>query len=229
MLSSPWLKKAGAVVAGAILAFPRLVGAHGFLARPAARNVQHNSDWCPHCLSAGGTEAVWRKTKGGGKPPRFGVCGDPADGPRHHEVGGKYATPPRLAGTYRSGGKMHVRVTLTANHQGRWSLRLCPLPSPSPSSERKHLSQTCLNQHVLRRADGSGPYTYVRSDDSDFAVTYRLPRVRCRRCVLQWLYETGNSCAPRGIPRAYAAASVGTCGPRYPGELFVNCADIALR
>ena len=198
--------------------------AHGFLAVPAARNVQHNSDWCPHCLSAGGAAAT---SKG-----RFGVCGDPWAGPRHHEAFGKYATPVRIAGRYRASGDIPVRVVLTANHRGRWSLRLCPLSgAASQATERRELTQACLNAHRLQRSDGHGPFTHVPSEASDFRVSYRLPRgVKCKRCVLQWIYETANSCMPRGIPRAFTSQGLKTCGQpgAPPMEMFVNCADVTI-
>ena len=219
-----WLKKL-AVVATAVIMFPRPAGAHGYLADPAARNVQRNSDSCPACLNAGGS---WVS----GASRRFGMCGDPWNGAKRHEAFGKLAHPPRIARRYREGQVMSVRVDLTANHMGRWSLRLCPLPgSATPSVERRYLSQRCFDRHLLRRADGSGPYTYVPSSASRFRVTYRLPRgVSCRRCVLQWLYETGNSCSPRGIPARYTGHMLGTCGSRNApaGEVFVNCADVQI-
>lgn len=31
-----------------------LTAAHGYLAVPISRNLLHNTDYCPHCLNAGG-------------------------------------------------------------------------------------------------------------------------------------------------------------------------------
>jgi hypothetical protein len=201
----------------------RAVG-HGYMETPAARNVQHNSDWCPQCLNAGGTDAVW----GGGDKARYGVCGDVWNGRKHHEAGGKYASPPKIAARYARGKTITVRVVLTANHVGRWSVRLCPLSNPAPAAEKRQLTDQCLQP--LRRADGSGPYTYVPADQSTFQVKYRLPPgVTCKRCVLQWLYETGYTCRPgEDTPRQYAGINVATCGKGAVGEIFVNCADIAI-
>lgn len=204
-------------IATTALALASSVAGHGFLARPAARNVQHNSDWTPQGLNAGGPWTVFAK----GPVPRYGVCGDPVTDPRprKHEEGGKYATPPRIAATYRSGQVFTARVTLTANHVGRWSLRLCPTP--------KRLSQACFDKHVLRRADRKGMYTPVPSDRSEFSVRYRLPAgLRCKRCVMQWFYETGNSCAPRGMPRGWLETCAGEAGRVQ--ELFWNCADVRI-
>jgi hypothetical protein len=190
--------------------------------QPASRNVQHNSDWCPHCLNAGGTDAVWS----GGSKARYGVCGDPWNGPKHHEAGGKYASPPKIAARYTRGKTITVRVVLTANHVGRWSVRLCKLSDPSPRAEKRQLTDECLKP--LNRADGSGPYTYVPANKSVFDVKYRLPRgVSCKRCVLQWMYETGYSCRPEGTPDQYAG-NVATCGQGAVGEIFVNCADVSI-
>lgn len=189
----------------------RRVGGHGYLADPPARNVVHNSDYCPHCLNAGGASAVWS----GGKL-RYGMCGDPWKGPKHHENGGKYGTtPPKKVRVFRRGQTFTARVVLTANHEGRWSLRVCP--------RSRRLSPGCFTK--LRRADGKGVYTYVPDSASTFNVRYVLPRgLRCERCVLQWVYETSNSCTPRGM-----RGHLSTCSAQHPGEVFVNCADIRVR
>lgn len=219
-----WIKKL-VLVATAVVVFPQPAGGHGYLADPAARNVQRNTDHCPACLNAGGAAVT-------GISQRFGVCGDPWNGAKRHEAFGRQAHPPRIARWYRRGQTISVRVDMTANHRGRWSLRLCPLPgSGSPYTERRYLNQRCFNRHKLRRTDGS-MYTYVPSDKHSFRASYRLPRnVTCRRCVLQWLYETANSCSPRGIPARYTGYKLGTCGTRNApaGEVFVNCADIAIK
>lgn len=210
-----------ATAALALLALPG-ARAHGYMALPAARNVQHNSDYCPHCLNAGGPWQVYAQGRG---RPRYGVCGDPYTGPRHHEAGGKYATPPRVAGVYRSGGALVVKVVLTANHKGRWSLRLCPVPGDgSPRNER--LSQGCFDKNLLWRADGRGPFTPVASGKDVYVEAYRLPRnLACRRCVLQWTYETGNSCTPPGLRDT---AGLPSCAASTNGEMFWNCADIRI-
>lgn len=188
--------------------------AHGFLAQPAARNVQHDSNYCAACLNAGGPATVFAQ----GLPGRHGVCGDAWNAPKDHEAGGKYATPTRLAGTYLAGGTLKARVTLTANHGGRWSLRLCPAATRA--------TQRCFDAMLLRRADGRGAYTPVPTDASDFSVTYALPRgVRCRHCVLQWTYETGNSCTPPGMTPVRGLPS---CAASTAGEQFWNCADIRI-
>lgn len=197
---------------GCIALLSRVVGGlcHGYLAVPAARNVQHNSDWCPHCLNG----------------PR--VCGD-ARGQAHHEAFGKHASPPRIAETYESGGTLKARVVITANHKGRWSLRLCPLKGQSPSSEAKTLGPGCLR--LLRRTDGKGAHVYLPANATGSSAVFRLPPgVKCKRCVVQWRWETGNSCNPRGTPRKWRTPYLSTCGARAApqGEVFTNCADIRI-
>lgn len=209
-----------AVVGGRV---PR-ARAHGYLAQPRARNVQHNSDWCPHCLNGGGPWVVYAH----GQPGKHGVCGDPWNAPKHHEPGGKYATPPKIAETYKPGQTFTARVKLTANHRGRWSLRLCPVPgNGSPSAERRVLTQKCFDKYLLRRADGKGPFTPVPGGTSDFVVRYKLPKgLRCKRCVMQWTYETGNSCNPPGI--RHPNPGLDRCDRSTNGEMFWNCADVRI-
>lgn len=209
---------------------PVRVRAHGYLARPAARNVQHNSDWCPQCLNAGGPRVVYSQ----GLPARYGVCGDPWNATKHHEPGGKYATPPKIAARYRQGQTIAAKVHLTANHQGRWSLRLCPVPGKgSVAAEKRVLTQECFDKFLLMRADGGGPFTLVPGDTSDFIARYRLPAgLACKRCVLQWTYETGNSCRPPGLDdngRNLPQCELTPTIPEREGEAFWNCADISIR
>lgn len=204
MISAVWK----ACVAGLAL-MAGCVRGHGYLADPAARNVQRNSDYCPQCLNGGGTWAVYRS----GLPGRYGVCGDAYDGPMPHQRG-----PYRVAETYRAGGTLRARVVLTANHLGRWGLKLCPDPD--------RVSQGCFNAHVLRRSDGKGPWTRVPASKTSFVTSYDLPPgLRCERCVLQWTYETGNSCNLPGSPRI---AGVSSCRKSTNWERFWNCADIKI-
>lgn len=198
-------------VLAAVIGLASVVGGacHGFLQTPPARNVQHNSDYCPQCLN--GPE----------------VCGDPG-GQHHHEAFGKYATPPRVGQTYRSGGVLPARVVITANHVGRWGLQLCALKDPSPESERRALTARCFKR--LKLARGGGSYAYLSSSDTASSAVFRLPRgLRCDRCVLRWVYETGNSCTPPGTPVRYANPGLEVCGKWMAGERFTNCADIRIK
>lgn len=223
-------RRAVGVAAKALVAYLVLAGGapaargHGYLAGPAARNVQRNTDWCPQCLNAGGPWTVYAR----GRPARYGVCGDPWNAARRHEAGGSKATPPRLAATYRAGQTFVAKVVLTANHLGRWSLRLCPVPrGASAAAERAAVTQACFDKHLLRRADGRGAFTPVPGGASTFAVKYVLPKgLRCERCVMQWTYETGNSCNPPGI--AAPQPGMESCATSTNGEGFWNCADVRI-
>lgn len=184
--------------------------AHGYLAQPAARNVQHNSDWCPQCLNAGGAE--FAKANG------HGLCGDPVSDarPRKHEYGGAFATPRRTAARLERGGTFVARVVFTAFHGGRWSLRLCP-------GDGRRLSQACLDAGLLRTITNQ---TFV--DATRTSARFRVPRAAKRGpAVLQWTYETANSCVPAGYHPAIDAGLSACAAPGAPAaEGFWNCADV---
>lgn len=184
-----------------------MAAGHGYLAHPAARNVQLNSDYCPACLNAGGTWTVFAD----GLPGRHGVCGDAWNGPKKHE---RFV---RTADTYRRGGTLHARVVLTANHAGRWGLKLCPAATAT---------QACFDAHPLRRTNGKR-FVRVKGGRDAYEAAFRLPRgVTCTRCVLQWTYETANSCNLSGSPHI---TGVPACRDSTNWERFWNCADIAIR
>jgi hypothetical protein len=188
--------------------------AHGYLAQPAARNVQHNSDWCPACLNAGGAE--FARARG------HGLCGDPVTDapPRKHEFGGPFATPRRVAARLRRGETFLARVVFTAWHGGRWSLRLCPGAGAGLSQaclDAGHLSTTANAKFV--ESPGGSPVTSAR---------FRVPRGFPRGpAVLQWTYETANSCLPAGYAGAGTTGLQTCAAPSAPaGEGFWNCADV---
>lgn len=142
-----------------------------------------------------------------------GVCGDPRGVHTHEKEG-------RVAAKYRKGQVIKAHVVITANHGGRWSLGLC-------ASTREKAS--CFKK--LRRADGGGVYVYLPASASSSSAKFHLPKgLACRRCVLRWLYETGNSCTPRGTPPKYANPHVQVCGTRGAPrmETFTNCADVSI-
>lgn len=204
-----WLKSTWRCVVAVLAVAGGGVRAHGYLARPAARNVQRNSDYCPQCLNGGG---AWR-VFAAGPPGRHGACGDPWDAaPRRHEKG-----PFATAATYARGQAFSAEVVLTANHGGRWGLKLC--------RRRSRTGQACFDEHVLRRADGGGAWTRVTPGKDRYVARYRLPRgVACSRCVLQWTYETANSCDLRGGVRT----GMPPCESSPNWERFWNCADLTV-
>lgn len=187
--------------------------AHGYMAVPAARNVIHQSNWCPQCLNAGGpwktygTDRVWPDA-------RHGACGDPYDGAKDHERGGRFATGV-LTGTYSQGQTIRIRVTVMAAHKGRFSFGVCP------DGE----SQACFDAHPLvHAADGSRYWWLGDRGVGDYDMDFRLPiDVSCSKCVLQWHYETGNSC---GLPGD--RSTMVDCERSGAIEEFWNCADVRI-
>jgi len=209
--------------------------AHGYLAYPKSRNFV-SSNICPHCLNAGGpAKKHGRVYPHGG---RHGMCGDPFDGPRDHEAGGKYA-PGVITGTFRKGAYVHLTMAVTANHRGAVEYRVCRYRAGSPAAERRALTDACLNKHVLRRPNGSrwtylgnGPEQGYGDGGKLFRAVYVIPRdLECDgrhwKCVLQMHWVTGNTCGDPRIPARYRVPGLRRCGVDglWPEE-FWNCADI---
>ena len=120
--------------------------------------------------------------KNGGK---CGVCGDPYDGVREHEAGGKYATG-TITGHYSQGQTINVEVQITATHKGYFEFRLCPHNNPNTP-----VTQACLDQHILTQQNGNARVTEL-GRVSNYSIQLVLPRdVSCSQCVLQWKYNTG--------------------------------------
>jgi hypothetical protein len=214
---------------------------HGFLAEPAARNVVHNSNYCPHCLPAGGpgtTYAGGRKWTAAGskmwdpkKNAAHGVCGDPHTGPLDHEAGGKFATK-KITGVYAAGQAITIRVKVTAPHGGRFMFGICPVPDgASPAVERAAVTQQCMDRNRLKNAkDGSEYWWFGKKTTGEFEMQFKLPdNIECKRCVLQWHWETGNSCTLPGTPSEHVmSASMGGCEGSQNMEEFWNCADVTV-
>lgn len=204
--------------------------AHGMMTEPAARNVVHNSNYCPHCLAAGGPGVtyangrVWPNAE-------HGVCGDPAKGPLDHEAGGKFATA-KITGTYTQGQRITIRVKITAPHGGRFSFGVCPVPDgASATAERKAVTQKCFDANSLTNAeDGSKYWWFGKKGVGEYTMTFVLPpTVSCKRCVLQWHYETGNSCTiPKTPPEHVMSTNMVSCDQSPNMEEFWNCADVSI-
>jgi hypothetical protein len=221
-------KKILAVVVGAACA--ATAAAHGFLAEPKARNVIANSNYCPHCLAAGGPGMTYA---GGRVWPNalHGVCGDPHAGPLDHEAGGKFATG-AVAARYVRGQRITIRVRITAPHGGRFSFGLCPVPDGAgDAAERAAVTQRCLDANKLTNVEDGTPYWWFgKKPVGEYAMDFRLPpAVTCKRCVLQWHYETGNSCNIPGTPAQHLMSPGMTpCNQSPNMEEFWNCADVSI-
>ncbi|KAK2192944.1 hypothetical protein NP493_19g00017 [Ridgeia piscesae] len=174
----------------------------GFNATP---NYEDNQLYC------GGFANQWEVNGG-----KCGVCGDPWQGPRENEAGGKYARGV-ITRRYLQNSTVRAIVELTATHKGWFEFRLC-----ANNDTGRAVTQACLDQHLLLRADGMGARYYVIEDaPRKYVIPLRLPpALTCSQCVLQWKYNAGNSW---GVDDE-GTACIG-CGPQ---EQFYGCADVAV-
>ncbi|KAK3088847.1 hypothetical protein FSP39_024552 [Pinctada imbricata] len=193
---------------------------HGYLQFPAQRGslwregfatpVNYNDN----ALFCGGRQAF---ADAGGK---CGVCGDPYDGEREHEAGGKYALG-IIAASFPAGTQViKATVHLTTHHKGFFEFRLCPHNDPDTP-----VSQECLDKHLLRVKGASPESQYTRYYPDKGDGVYRVllevpPGMVCRQCVLNWRYKTGNSWGTEKNGRGCLG-----CGMQ---EEFRNCADISI-
>ncbi|KAH3809985.1 putative protein TPRXL [Dreissena polymorpha] len=174
-------------------------------------NYNDNEQFC------GGAGVQWNQNGG-----RCGVCGDNyANQVKENEdLTGKYVTG-TITGSYVKGANITATVKLTANHKGWWEFRVCPLPN-----SRTKVTQECLNQYLLTNHKGTTRYDLDANQitgTGEFKVGLNLPDdVSCENCVLQWIYNTGNSW---GCDSTTGTCCVG-CGPGQ--ENFWNCADIRI-
>ena len=143
------------------------------------------------------------------------MCGDPYHGPLDNEYGGKYANG-IIVGTYSPGEVIAVAVDITATHKGYMEFRLCPNDNP-----RAKITQECLDDYLLNIMD-SKDTKYPVTKTGMYRLQVQLPsNVRCRNCVLQWKYNTGNSW---GVDPGTGRGCIG-CGNQ---EQFYGCADVAI-
>ena len=205
---------------------------HGFMSEPASRNWQRNSNSCPHCLAAGGPGVTFT---GGRKWPNslHGVCGDWHNKPRDHEAGGKFATPPQIAAVYKKGQTITIRIKVTAPHGGRFSFGICNVDgTATPEQERAKTTQACFDANPLTNAvDGSRYWWMGKRGNGDYSMQFKLPpALTCTRCVIQWHYETGNSCDLPGTPPGMhmGGGNMGSCLQSSSIEEFWNCADVRI-
>lgn len=211
-----------------IIAFlPSLIYSHGSIRDPPARNVLANSNGCPDCLSAGGLSVVYQNVR---SKARYGVCGDPWNAKKDHEAGGKFAKG-GVTRTYRSGGTILITLSFSTNHMGRISFSICNLPDRplTRTNERLLTTQTCFNKNVLKRADTRGIYSFLNGKEKTILIKYRLPReMKCKHCVLQLHWMTGNSCCPSSTPAKFCENGVSRCFKYAVPEEWWNCSDIRI-
>lgn len=123
--------------------------------------------------------------RNGGK---CGVCGDPWEGPRENEAGGKFARGV-VARQYHKGAFINVTVELTSNHQGYFEFRLCPVNNPN-----KRATHACLNKHLLNIVGHGTRYFIMRKGASVYIEMAVMlpPNLECSQCVLQWKWVAGR-------------------------------------
>ncbi|XP_045215829.1 uncharacterized protein LOC123566061 [Mercenaria mercenaria] len=193
------------------------VTGHGRMIEPASRNsmwrfnYKNPRNYNDMGLNCGGFTNQFERHGG-----RCGVCGDPWEGPRENEAGGKYARGV-VARQYKMGDYINVTVELTSNHQGYFEFRLCPVNNPL-----KKATHACLNRHLLNIVGHGTRYFITRKGASVYIELAVMlpPHLECSQCVLQWKWVAGQSMGPDG----YGGECLG-CGNQ---ENFVNCADIAI-
>lgn len=146
---------------------------------------------------------------------KCGICGDPYQGPRDNEVGGRYYSG-TITRVYKQGDMIKIAVEITANHLGWFEFKVCPA-----DGSNKEVSQSCLDKHVLTIEEGSETKYFLGSKIGWVNLRARLPRdVTCDKCVFQWRWHTGNS---------WGVDPDGTTGIGYgPQEEFYGCANIAI-
>ncbi|XP_033725514.1 uncharacterized protein LOC117315436 isoform X2 [Pecten maximus] len=146
---------------------------------------------------------------------KCGICGDPYQGPRNNEAGGRYAKG-IITRHYTSGQTIDIGIEITANHFGYFEFRLCP-----NNDIHKAATQECLDQHLLTLPNADGTRYYLGGRRGTVNLKAKLPEgLTCSQCVLQWRWKTGNS---------YGYAPNGTycigCGLQ---EMFYGCSDISI-
>ncbi|XP_069114686.1 uncharacterized protein [Argopecten irradians] len=152
-----------------------------------------------------------RMLSNGGK---CGNCGDPYDGVRENEAGGKYATG-FITRNYKKGDVIAIQIELTTSHMGFFEFKICPQNDVSTP-----VTPECLDKYPLKFTNGESkwPVTYTGFYDLEVQLP---PDMTCDQCVIQWHYKAGNNW---GIDEATGEGCLG-CGDQ---ETFINCADVSI-
>lgn len=191
------------------------VSGHGRLLDPPSRSsmwrfgLSSAVNYNDNQLSCGGFANQWMYHQG-----KCGVCGDPYQGPRDNEAGGRFAKG-IIGRRYVEGQTIDLVIEVTALHFGFFEFRICPNNNVSSP-----VSQACLDQHLLVLSDGKTQYTEVTATGR-YLLEAQLPQgLTCSQCVIQWKWHTGNNFGfgPDG-------RSCKGCGPQ---EEFYGCADVTI-
>ncbi|XP_053381835.1 uncharacterized protein LOC128549293 [Mercenaria mercenaria] len=199
-----------------LLSLATLVLRHGRLINPPSRSFAFRQDFntplndMDHQLNCGGSWNQWGVNNG-----HCGVCGDPYQGPRENEAGGKYATG-TIVRHYKESQQINVEIEITEANGGWSEFRLCP-----NNDVHKVVTQQCLDRYLLPTPSGE-----TRIEHQGIVGIMRTPLVlppglTCTQCVFQWKSNTAHdsNCDP-----VTHECCMG-CGPQ---EQFYGCADISI-
>jgi len=145
---------------------------------------------------------------------KCGICGDPWNGRRDHEAGGKYATG-TIVRSYKSGAVMPVTVDLTANHIGYYEFSIC-----ANNDVTKAATDDCFQ--ILASPEGKTQFPIKSGITGKRRFHLQLPAdLECSQCIVRWHYQTGNSWGCFNNPRKCCMG----CGIQ---ETFRGCADVQI-
>lgn len=198
-----------------------------------------------------------------------GVCGDTRSERQDHKVGGKYYYE-KVVARYSSGQVVDFQVNMVTPHTGYFEFYLCDLDKCKTNDiEEKCFAQGYCQQ--LKRVPVSvcesgsdnrcGPIdskypgrwyiTPCTADENfplggqDGTMQYKIPNIRCKKCVVQWYYITAFECNPPGyieyfeskrdpkcprdrISSGWHDKELTSCGGKESPEEYWGCADISI-
>ncbi|XP_062609402.1 mucin-5AC-like [Saccostrea cucullata] len=176
---------------------------------------RHNISGAPvnprdHQLNCGGAQNQWRNNNG-----KCGLCGDPWNGPRDHEIGGKFFTN-HISSSYPRNSVINLTVKMLSNSIGWMEFRIHPYT--------KNIEQNHLDRYLLKL--GGNQTTRYRVRKSGYhVIPVLLPEyLECERCVLQWKYHTGTLWGCTDDTQTDCCYG---CGQEQ--EEYYNCADISVK
>ncbi len=151
------------------------VESHGYLSNPPARNAA----WKYGFKVPPNYDVM--SLNCGGRGSKCSVCGDNFFAKnKPHETGGTFAKGV-IVKTYTMGSTIDVEITITANHQGYFQFKVCPV-----TNNNVEVTQDCLDKNVLV-INGNSLRRNLAASESVTKMTVKLPNgLTCERCVLQW-------------------------------------------
>lgn len=121
----------------------------------------------------------WIQNKG-----QCGICGDPADGPREHEIGGKFYSG-HISKSFSQNTVIDVAIETKSVFKGYVEFKICDYSGSSP------VTQDCLNNHVLK-IGGTNHSRYRILNQGYHVIPLQLPeKLYCKECLLQLKYHIG--------------------------------------